>query len=224
MQMSLNNIGLRIARMFPKLLSWQAVTVHVLCLVPPSLSCAFSRYLAPAPPGVTLQTCSKTPVGPQLRRNENFKNASNCILAKSLQSCQPGRSSMHLQLVAAALPEITHLSQVWAKVKWSSEAPSNKTGPAGPQCSNAPSSRPCWAQSCFVHVCTRVLWVCSTAVSAAWGQDSRHVEVCRGGWGWEERGGRGRIVVVKVGRAPGPGGPSVLACVARAQPGSGRKL
>lgn len=87
MQMSLNNIGLRIARMFPKLLSWQAVTVHVLCLVPPSLSCAFSQYLAPAPPGVTLQTCSKTPVGPQLRRNENFKNASNCILAKSLQSC-----------------------------------------------------------------------------------------------------------------------------------------
>ena len=87
MQMSLNNIGLRIARMFPKLLSWQAVTVHVLCLVPPSLSCAFSQYLAPAPPGVTLQTCSKTPAGPQLRRNENFKNASNCILAKSLQSC-----------------------------------------------------------------------------------------------------------------------------------------
>ena len=119
MQMSLNNIGLRIARMFPKLLSWQAVTVHVLCLVPPSLSCAFSQYLAPAPPGVTLQTCSKTPAGPQLRRNENFKNASNCILAKSLQSCQPGRSSMHLQLVAAALPEITHLSQGEVK-QWSS--------------------------------------------------------------------------------------------------------
>ena len=221
MQMSLNNIGLRIARMFPKLPSWQAVTVHVLCLVPPSLSCAFSRYLAPAPPGVTLQTCSKTPAGPQLRRNENFKNASNCILAKSLQSCQPGRSSMHLQLVAAALPEITHPSQVWAKVKWSSEAPSNKTGPAGPQCSIITALLgPILFSSC-VHMyweSAALQWALHGVRTAATWRSAGEGE------GERREGGRGRIVVVKVGRAPGPGGPSVLACVARAQPGSGRKL
>ena len=223
MQMSLNNIGLRIARMFPKLPSWQAVTVHVLCLVPPSLSCAFSRYLAPAPPGVTLQTCSKTPAGPQLRRNENFKNASNCILAKSLQSCQPGRSSMHLQLVAAALPGITHPSQVWAKVKWSSEAPTKQDllVPNAPMLHHHGLAGP----NPVLFMCVHVYWESAALQWALHGVRTAATWRSAGeGEGERREGGRGRIVVVKVGRAPGPGGPSVLACVARAQPGSGRKL
>ena len=129
--------------------------MHVLCLVPPSLSCAFIRYLAPAPPGVTLQTCSKTPVGPQLRRNENFKNASNCILEKSLQSCcQPQFNAPAAGGGSAAWDHSPQPSLSQGEVKLQQ----NRTcwSPMLP-----PSSRPCWAQSCFDHVYT------CTAESAA---------------------------------------------------------
>ena len=73
------------------------------------------------------------------------------------------------------------------------------------------------AQACFqLSVCTQPSAALMSAVIPAWGQDTGHVEVCRGGM----RGSQ--IVVVKVGRAAGP------ARVSWPQPapgsGRGRKL